>query len=100
MNTSSYSPPHPSRRSLTGLPEASAISSTDGPRGMKESSISIPTCESLHRVFSAVPRPSDRSMHEVTAPDEASASPSATLGTGTYRDWRASSASRPSSIDR
>ncbi len=50
---------------------------------MKESSISIPTPDMEHRVFNAVPNPSERSMHEVTAPDPAMAAPSATLGMGT-----------------
>ena len=83
MKSSSYSPPHPRRISSTVFPEASAISSTDGPLGMNDSSISIPTPDMAHRVFSAVPNPSDRSMQEVTAPDFAMAAPSATLGTGT-----------------
>lgn len=83
VNTSSYSPPHPRSRSSTPLPDAAAISSTDGPTGMKDVSISIPTPDAAQRVFSAVPRPSERSMHDVTAPDAAIAAPSATLGTGT-----------------
>lgn len=99
VNTSSYSPPHPSSRSSTGLPEAAAISSTDGPLGMKESSTSMPTPDAEHIVFSAVPRPSERSMQEVTAPEAAMATPSATLGTGTYRHCLASTASIPRSRD-
>lgn len=83
VKSSSYSPPHPNRSSRTSLPEASAISSTDGPFGMNDSSTSIPTPESAQMVFRAVPRPSERSMHEVTAPDEAIAAPSVTLGIGT-----------------
>ncbi len=83
MKRSSYSPPHPRRSSSIGFPEASDISSTEGPRGMKESSISIPTPDMEHRVFNAVPSPSERSMHDVTAPDPAMAAPSATLGMGT-----------------
>ena len=98
VNTSSYSPPHPSSRSLAGLPESSAISSTHGPRGMKSSSTSIPTPEASHRVFSAVPSPSDRSMQDVTAPLPTMADPSATLGMGTYRESLASWASTPFSI--
>ncbi len=95
VNSSSYSPPHPSRRSFGGFPESSAISSTHGPRGMKSSSMSIPTPDDEHMVFRAVPRPSDRSMHAVTAPQPAMADPSATRGIGTYRDSFASSASTP-----
>ena len=83
MKTSSYSPPQPRSRSLSGLPDSSAISSTQGPRGMNPSSTSMPTPDASQRVFSAVPRPSDRSMQDVTAPDPAMACPSATLGTGT-----------------
>lgn len=83
VKTSSYSPPQPRRRSSIGRPEASATSSTEGPTGMNESSISIPTPESAQRVFRAVPRPSERSMQDVTAPDLAIAAPSATLGMGT-----------------
>ena len=100
MKSSSYSPPHPRRISSTVFPEASAISSTDGPLGMNDSSISIPTPDMEQRVFNAVPNPSDRSMQDVTAPDPAMAAPSATLGTGTYRHWRASSESMPSSRER
>ena len=95
VKRSSYSPPHPSRRSLAGLPDASAISSTQGPRGMNSSSTSIPTPDAEHMVFRAVPRPSDRSMQEVTAPDLAMATPSSTRGMGTYRASFASGASRP-----
>lgn len=83
VNRSSYSPPHPRRRSRTSLPDASAISSTDGPLGMNDSSTSIPTPDDWHIVLSAVPRPSERSMHEVTAPEAAMAAPSAMRGTGT-----------------
>ncbi len=83
VNTSSYSPPHPRRRSSTPLPEAAAISSTHGPTGMKERSISIPTPDAAHSVLRAVPSPSERSMHEVTAPDAAISAPSATRGIGT-----------------
>ena len=83
MKTSSYSPPQPRSRSLTSLPDASAISSTDGPLGMNDSSTSMPTPEAAHMVLSAVPSPSDRSKHDVTTPVAAIASPSATLGTGT-----------------
>lgn len=83
VKTSSYSPPQPRSRSFTGFPEASAISSTEGPCGMKPSSMSMPTPESAHSVFNAVPSPSDRSMQDVTAPDSAIATPSATLGIGT-----------------
>ncbi len=71
------------RRSASDFPDASAISSTDGPRGMNDSSTSIPTFDAEHNVLSAVPRPSERSMHDVTAPDSANAIPSATRGTGT-----------------
>lgn len=99
MKTSSYSPPQPRSRSLTSLPDASAISSTEGPLGMNDSSTSMPTPEVAHMVLSAVPRPSDRSMHDVTAPVSAIASPSATLGTGTYSWLLASSASMPSSSE-
>ena len=97
MNRSSYSPPHPRRSSLTGFPAASAISSTQGPRGMKSISTSIPTPEDAHIVLRAVPRPSDRSMQDVTAPLSAMAMPSATLGMGTYRASLASGASTPRS---
>lgn len=83
VNTSSYSPPHPRRRSLTSLPEAFAISSTHGPWGMNDSSTSIPTPDAEQSVFRAVPRPSDRSMQDVTTPVPAMATPSATLGMGT-----------------
>ena len=83
VNSSSYSPPHPMRRSLTGFPDSSAISSTQAPFGMKSSSISIPTPDAAQSVLSAVPSPSDRSMHDVTAPDPAMARPSSTLGMGT-----------------
>lgn len=65
------------------MPEASAISSTEGPRGMKDSSTSIPTPDAEQMVFSAVPRPSERSMHDETTPVPAMATPSATLGMGT-----------------
>ena len=50
---------------------------------MNESSISMPTPESAQRVFRAVPRPSERSMHDVTTSLSAMAMPSSTLGMGT-----------------
>ena len=65
---------------------------------MNDSSTSIPTPDAEHMVLSAVPSPSDRSMQDVTAPVPAMASPSATLGMGTYRDSLASSASIPRSM--
>ena len=83
VKSSSYSPPQPRRRSETGFPERADISSTHAPFGMKSSSMSIPTSEASHNVFSAVPRPSERSMHDVTAPEPAMAAPSATRGMGT-----------------
>lgn len=83
VKSSSYSPPQFNRRSFTDLPLFSAISSTEGPLGMKESSMSIPTFESLQSVFRAVARPSERSMQDVTAPDAAIAAPSEIFGMGT-----------------
>ncbi len=83
VNSNSYSPPQPRRRSDTGLPERAAISSTHAPFGMKSSSMSIPTPDAWHNVLRAVPRPSDRSMHDVTAPEPAMAAPSAMRGIGT-----------------
>ena len=65
---------------------------------MKSNSTSMPTPDAEHRVFRAVPRPSDRSMHEVTTPDLDMATPSSTRGMGTYRLSLASCASRPFSI--
>lgn len=94
MNTSSYSPPQPRSRSFASFPEASAISSTYGPRGMKSSSTSMPTPDAAHSVFRAVPSPSERSMQDVTALDSAMAMPSSTRGMGTYRESLASGASR------
>lgn len=64
---------------------------------MKSRSTSMPTPDAWHRVLRAVPSPSDRSMQDVTAPLEAMAAPSATLGMGTYRDSLASGRSTPSS---
>ena len=64
---------------------------------MKSSSTSMPTPDDAHIVLSAVPRPSDRSMHEVTAPLSAIAMPSATFGMGTYNESLASEASMPRS---
>ncbi len=83
VKSSSYSPPHPRRRSSRGLPERADISSTHAPLGMKPSSMSMPTPEASHNVLRAVPKPSDRSMHDVTAPEPAMAAPSAMRGMGT-----------------
>ncbi len=99
VKTSSYSPPHPRRRSDAGLPDSAAISSTHGSRGMNPSSTSIPTPDALQIVLRAVPRPSERSMQDVTAPDSAMAIPSSTLGMGTQRVSMASGASIPRSSE-
>lgn len=51
--------------------------------GRKSHLIDMPTWDARHISDAAVANPSDRSMHEVTAPEPASRTPSLTSGTGT-----------------